>query len=79
MRTFGLLKKQLAAFTSNGSRLATAQNYANVIKPCLLQHEDHEFVIHKLPPPPLHMMIGGTDVIMSVIIKLKGSAEANRK
>ena len=72
-RTFGSLKKRLFAFDANGSKLKDAQHFANVIHPCLLHYNDERLVIDVIPPPPLHLLIGGTNAIMSVIIQLKGT------
>ena len=72
MRTFGLLKQRYQAYVANGSKLKSAKNFANVINPSLFQYEDSDLVLFKVPPPPLHLLIGGVDVIMSLIIQLKG-------
>ena len=72
MRTFGLLKQRYNAFVDAGSALKKAQLFANVIHPALLHYPDHELVLYAIPPPPLHMMIGGADAILSVIVKIKG-------
>ena len=72
-RTFGSLKRRLFAFDANGSKLKDAQHFANVIHPCLLHFNDERLIIDVIPPPPLHLLIGGTNAIMSVIIQLKGT------
>ena len=75
MRSFGLLKQRYHAFVANGAKLKSAKNYANVINPSLFKYDDSDLVLFKVPPPPLHLLIGGVDVIMSLIIQLKGNNE----
>ena len=52
-----------------------AKNYFNVIHPCLLKEKSDALVIDVLPPLPLHLLIGATNAIMGVIIKLKGTID----
>ena len=62
------------AFTENGSKLKDAQRYADVINPCLVRQNESRLIIHAITPPPLHLLIVGTNTIMSEIIQLKGQS-----
>ena len=62
------------AFTENGSKLKDAQRYANVINPCLVRQYESRLIIHAIPPPPPHLLNGGTNTIMSEIIQHKGQS-----
>ena len=69
MRTFGLLRQRLAEFLAAGGRLKDAKNFYNVVRECLLIFGDSVLVLFVLPPPPLHLRLGATNIIMAVIIR----------
>ena len=71
-RTFCRLKRRFAEFVADGSKIKNAKHHANVINECLLGH-NVGLVILAIPPPPLHMLMGGTNAIMNVIIQVKGN------
>ena len=48
------------------------KNHANVMHKCLLG-QNMGPVLYMIPPPPLHMLMGGTNAIMNIIIQIKGN------
>ena len=72
MRTFGELEKRHAQFLDAGGRLKDAPKFANVIHRPLIKGEEDEKIIDRIPPEELHLMMGGVDTHVNVIILLRG-------
>ena len=72
MRTFGSLKARYQDFLAAGGQLRKASKFANVIHPSLIIEADDKLVLDQLPPPELHLMMGGVNCHMNLLIKMKG-------
>ena len=72
MRTFGGIRKRHRQFLDSGGRLKDASKYANCINEPLLKEEDDVRVISVIPPGELHLLIGGVDVHMNLLIQMFG-------
>ena len=70
MRTFGLLRKRYQQFLAAGGKLADASKHANVIHLCLIDEADAKRVIDVLPPPELHLLMGVTNALIDLLIKI---------
>ena len=70
MRSFGNMKIRLQQFRASGGNLRNASKFANVIEESLIIEDDNVLVISVIPPPELHMMMGGVGVHMNLLIKM---------
>ena len=68
-RTFGNMRKRYEQFMASGGELKNASKYANVIHLPLLKEEDSTFVISVMPPPELHLLMGGVNAVLNLLIK----------
>ena len=67
-RTFGNLKSSYQEFVANGSNLKKARDFDSVIHPAILKGDsDEQKVLHKAPPPELHLYIGNVNKIIDVL------------
>ena len=72
MRTFGGMKKRNEQFVASGGNLRDAQKYANQIHPPLIVGDDSAMVLDDFPLPELHLLIGGVNVKLNLLIKIYG-------
>jgi hypothetical protein len=75
MRTYGSMKDWHQKFVAGGSKVKDAPKYKNCIRPCLLKEEDDVLVLDSIPPPQLHLHMGGVNSVMDVVMELWGEAE----
>ena len=72
MRSFGNMKKHHQQFIASGGNLRNASKYANCIHESLIIEADDTLVISVIPPPELHLMMGGVNAHMDLVIKMFG-------
>ena len=65
MRTTSNLKRQLEAWTLAGGNPSSAKYFGNVVHMSLISADDDAHVIDFLPPPELHLLIGGVNTTYS--------------
>ena len=64
------LQQAFTAFVNSGGNRQQAKHFGNVIHMPILSGEPHTLVIDLLPPPELHLLLGGVNTLF------KGSCNA---
>ena len=72
MRTLGSLKSRFQEFVQNGSNKKKMMDVKNVINPPLMEGDDNDLILYKIPPPELHLMMGGANKIWDLMSKMWG-------
>ena len=72
LRTYGGMKKRYEQFIASGGNLRDAQKYANQIHAPLIDGDDSAKILDDFPLPELHMLIGGVNVKLNLLIKIYG-------
>ena len=72
MRTLGEIRKRHQQFLLSGGKLKDASKYANCINECIIEGEDKTRVISIIPPEELHLLMGGVNVHMNLLIQIFG-------
>lgn len=67
LRTVSSLISNSEAYAASGSVPSTMQLYKNCVKAPLLPADKDELVLHLVPPPELHLMMGGTNKGLEVL------------
>ena len=63
-------------FQGAGSPKKKAMNYYNYVHPPLLKGDPNDLVLHCLPPPELHLFLGGTNKMFDGLNKVCGEDQA---
>ena len=61
LRTYESLAKHHDDFVAKGSKMKDMQKFKNVIHPSLLKGEPASKVLSSIPPPELHLLMGGVN------------------
>ena len=72
---FGNMRRQYIQFMASGGDLKNASKYANVIHLPLLKKEDSTSVISVMPPPELHLLMGGVNAVRKLLILKENDQE----
>ena len=72
MRTFGGIRKRHEQFLRSGGNLKDASKYANCINKCIIEEDNETRVISVVPPEELHLLMGGVNVHMDLLIEIYG-------
>ena len=75
LHTFGSINKWNRKFVQDGSRIQHAPKYKNCVRPCLVEQDDDVLVLDAIPPPQLHLHIGGVNTAMDVMMDLWGETK----
>ena len=72
MRTLGTLKARYKEFVEGGSDKKKMMDAKNVINPPIIEGDDCDLVLDKIPPPELHLMMGAANKIWDLLSSLWG-------
>ena len=72
MRTIGSLKARYKEFVEGGSNRKKMMDVKNVINPPIIEGDDWDLIIDKIPPPELHLMMGAANKIWDLLSSLWG-------
>ena len=78
-RTFESLAKNNAEFVANGSKMRDMKNFKNVIHPSLLKGELASKVLSSVPPPELHLLMGGVNWGLEQLFQVMDNATLKEK
>ena len=67
LRTISSLITHSKAYEDNGSKPATMQSFKNCVKPPLLDADEDALVMHLVPPPELHLLMGACNKGLEVL------------
>ena len=67
LRTMSSLITNSQAYKAAGSKPETMQYYKNCVKPPLLDATEDQLIIHLVPPPELHLLMGACNKGLEVL------------
>ena len=67
LRSFGRLNECFAGYVAQGSKERNMKNHYNVIHECLLDGDPETLVLHIIPPPELHLLMGVVNHLLEII------------